>query len=564
MDANLRVCSGCIGQPRLVEGKTSEHIARATVKALKLFCTPGFGGSVDEALLSHVRSHVHIMVTDAASAELLASDILRSRRRSDQAELQRDVFFPNIVLLGRDARHACMRLLKRPWHVMDDVKDAVSSTVTNKESLAQKIFHSPNYSFWLQEAIAKGAGPQTSSLSAAKHRFASFAKPLGRFCLNMRPIFDVLHKILALKEDCDWLHKWMDNVSAKKLLLVAAAADAADTVMEFLRLMDNESQDPAILNSEVHSFLRNVDIQFGQPGQVFDVNGYSKHCLDLLQAEPGLYVKHRGQQKRLRVSAGDRRAVLEAFKPWVHLCHEACEAEFPHFHLFSSMSVLDLRSGGRLTDDRYACLQRLAVALQVDEQGLVSEFDALRPVAMAFREQQDCTSRDAWKQAFRRSQASSALREKYETKNLAPLLQAHACWTTSSSGVEQAFSKAERSHGAKHFGPKAADSERRAMVCLTYNDSPAASLASVVDKARALYAARVSRHLGKYQRKRLDKGVKTGPRAKLAGKVVEKTWIKRRRASVRAAAASTSGQKPVDHEVAIANLSQKAQKDRAG
>ena len=85
--------------------------------------------------------------------------------------------------------------------------------------------------------------------------------------MNMRPIFDVLHKILALKEDCDWLHKWMDNVSAKKLLLVAAAADAADTVMEFLRLMDNESQDPAILNSEVHSFLRNVDIQFGQPGQ---------------------------------------------------------------------------------------------------------------------------------------------------------------------------------------------------------------------------------------------------------------------------------------------------------
>ena len=188
----------------------------------------------------------------------------------------------------------------------------------------------------------------------------------------MRPIFDVLHKILALKEDCDLLscNKWMDNVSwPRNCFLVAAAADAADTVMEFLRLMGNESQDPAILNSEVHSFLRNVDIQFGQPGQVFDVNGYSKHCLDLLQAEPGLYVKHRGQQKRLRVSAGDRRAVLEAFKPWVHLCHEACEAEFPHFHLFSSMSVLDLRSGGRLTDDRYACLQRLAVACKLMSKG---------------------------------------------------------------------------------------------------------------------------------------------------------------------------------------------------
>ena len=55
---------------------------------------------MDEALLSHVRSHVHIMVTDAVSAELLASDILRSRRRSDQAELQRDVFFPKHRFAG--------------------------------------------------------------------------------------------------------------------------------------------------------------------------------------------------------------------------------------------------------------------------------------------------------------------------------------------------------------------------------------------------------------------------------------------------------------------------------
>jgi hypothetical protein len=441
---------------------------------------------------------------------------------------------------------------------------SAAQSPTRIESVAQKIFHSPNYSFWLQQAIGKGSGPQTSSLSAAKHRFASFSKPLGRFILNLRPMFDVMHKILALKEDCAWLHTWMDTASGKQLLMLAAAADAADTVMEFLRLMDNEEQDPAILNSEVHSFLKNVDVQFGTPGQVFDINGYSNHCLQVLESEPGLYVRHRGQQKRLRVSAADRRAVLQAFKPWLHLCHEACEAEFPHFHLFSSMGVLDLRSGGQRTDERYACLQRLAAALQVDVAGLVSEFETLQPVALAFREKQDCTSRAAWKQAFKRSQASSALKSKYETKNLAPLLQAHACWTTSSSGVEQAFSKAERSHGAKHFGPKAAESERRAMVCLTYTDSSAAPLVLVVDKARELYASKVSRHLGQYKLKRLDKGIKRRPRTKLAGKFVEKTWINHRRASVKAAAAQSSGKKPLDHEVAIANLSERAQKDRAG
>ena len=103
MDAKLQVCSGCIGQPRLLEGKTSEHIAAATVKAVKLFCTPGFGGSLDQALLKHIRQRVHIMVTDAASSEILASDMLRKRRRSEHNELQRDPFFPNLLLLGRDA-----------------------------------------------------------------------------------------------------------------------------------------------------------------------------------------------------------------------------------------------------------------------------------------------------------------------------------------------------------------------------------------------------------------------------------------------------------------------------
>ena len=103
------------------------------------------------------------------------------------------------------------------------------------------------------------------------------------------------------------------------------------------------------------------------------------------------------------------------------------------------------------------------------------------------------------------------------------------------------------------------------MICLTYVDSSATPLAKVVDKARELYSAKVSRHLGQYKRKRLDKGVKKGPRTMLAGKFVEKTWINRRRASVKAAAAqsSGSGKKPVVDAIAVATYSAKIQKDRA-
>ena len=77
------------------------------------------------------------------------------------------------------------------------------------------------------------------------------------------------------------------------------------------------------------------------------------------------------------MSDGDQNAVLQAFKPWVHLCYEACEAEFPHFHLFSSMSALDLRSGSRPTVDRLTGLRQLGQALKLDISSLVSEFDAL-------------------------------------------------------------------------------------------------------------------------------------------------------------------------------------------
>ena len=120
--------------------QTAQLTAAATVKALKLFCTPGFGGFLDHGLFQHVRDKVHILITDAASSELLASHLLRGRRRSVSGIDLEKPFFPNLFLLGCDASHACTRLLKQPWHVMDEVKEVVSCTITNSDSVAQKKF----------------------------------------------------------------------------------------------------------------------------------------------------------------------------------------------------------------------------------------------------------------------------------------------------------------------------------------------------------------------------------------------------------------------------------------
>ena len=60
----------------------------------------------------------------------------------------------------------------------------------NADSPVQKIFNSHIFSRWFQDDVKQNSnGPHCASLSAAKHRFASFAKPLGRMLLHVESFF---------------------------------------------------------------------------------------------------------------------------------------------------------------------------------------------------------------------------------------------------------------------------------------------------------------------------------------------------------------------------------------
>ena len=258
-NAALDVLSGTLAMPRLTLGKTSSALVDTTANGLKEFCTPA-GGQLDVPLFKHLREHTQILVTDAAPAELLASQVLRGRRSTGNLNRDQDLFFPSLVLVGRDAPHASMRLLKRPWHVIDDIKQVVQTTITDSESPCQKIFHSPNFSLWFSQATSSHAGPNVSSLSAAKHRFASFAKPMARMIVHLRAFFEVCHRILVSQGDSDsgWVQSWMAEISAKKLLVLACAADGADSLQEMTRHLDTEDCDPATLNETVWIFLHQL------------------------------------------------------------------------------------------------------------------------------------------------------------------------------------------------------------------------------------------------------------------------------------------------------------------
>lgn len=102
-------------------------------------------------------------------------------------------------------------------------QEVFSDTIRNAKSPVQKIFNSHIFSAWFGDDVKlHGQGPQTSSLSAAKHRFASFAKPAGRIMLHIKSFFRVLHRVASLRADAAWARKWLANITSKKLLILGA------------------------------------------------------------------------------------------------------------------------------------------------------------------------------------------------------------------------------------------------------------------------------------------------------------------------------------------------------
>ena len=125
---DLTVLCGVLGVEHL-EGKTACDLVAATERAIRTFATinykppRGFRGptrnQIDEKLVSIIRERCHMVVTDCASAELLAQQLGRGKRQGGPELIgNRDgltSLFPNSKLVGRDRTHACQRLIARPW-----------------------------------------------------------------------------------------------------------------------------------------------------------------------------------------------------------------------------------------------------------------------------------------------------------------------------------------------------------------------------------------------------------------------------------------------------------------
>ena len=121
------------------------------------------------------------------------------------------------------------------------------------------------------------------------------------------------------------------------------------------------------------------------------------------------------------------------------------------------------------------------------------------------------------------------------------VLTAYMCFTCSSSGVEQHFSKVERCHLERGNG--SSDAFRRATIALADTASSQAASDALVRDARKIYAAgRVGTYCRETKKPRRTKGTvrRTG---KLAGLTVgaesEASWLRKRRSDLDAVVEET-------------------------
>ncbi len=284
-------------------------------------------------------------------------------------------------------------------------------------------------------------------------------------------------------------------------------------------------------------------------GECLNVHGYTSHVLRILQSN-SLVVACHGSLKTLTYNEGMACRGLRHMRTWVEMCCEAVAAEFPSWDVFGAFEVFHLHdeeqqrgvtpaaggvTPGLASPNFGRSLQRLAKVFHLDPDSLQKEYKDLRTIAEAVHRNAGCSSHASWKVAFERTQDRAEMRKKYPVSNLLRVLAAYMAWTTSSSGVEQHFSKVERSQLDRH--PGGPDTERRAVIALGRGACSQANNLSLCEVARGIFVEVRPGMARQRARTRLDKGVE---RPSSLRQDTEVAWKRRRRAEVDEAVARTT------------------------
>ena len=282
------------------------------------------------------------------------------------------------------------------------------------------------------------------SLHAAKHRFESYAGPLGKWVIWLVPLVFTAREIAVKRTGAIALvaELFLEHISEDRCVLMAMMADASDDGLEFTRAQDSfENSTPDTIASLVRAFAVRV-VELYASGKIFEITSYTSHMVAMLTTNPITFPVG-GQLKTLggNMDQAVRERCVQKMKPWVKLCLNVLRAEYPSFELVQSFKVFSL--SGSVPESLDACpdVEKLAKLVGVDKVELASQLQSVQQVArVLYKGDKRDDVVGAWTEAARRWEAA------YKTNLdiLRPVLYRFITFRACTSTVEQNFSMLER------------------------------------------------------------------------------------------------------------------------
>ena len=300
---------------------------------------------VIRSALEKLKSSTHVFAVDAYATKLASAELGRLLKGDDGQPL-----FPNLWLVVRDGAHSVTRFLSRPWRADPYLKDTVALFAKSSGSPAQLIHHSRDLRTWYcqaqrREAARRGRRVKTllRNLSAAKHRFASFQRPMGRSIRTIRSLLATMAKTFHIRGATDErgraAARFLRDIGSKRLFACAIQADLADEVNVFLRFLDCETYDVAELSQKLAIFLDRVYRLVGPERQISKVPGYTSYLLEDLDSDPLVFSAPSGVRTLRPPSEEQWNELFDIFAGWLKLLKAVVELEFPFWQSALSFRV---------------------------------------------------------------------------------------------------------------------------------------------------------------------------------------------------------------------------------
>ena len=466
-------------------------------------------------------------------------------------------------------------MTRNPWYADEYLRETFNLFIEGSESLVKTIANSPDVRKMFERRVelmthsSEVVVRRIRDLQAAKQRFQSTQKPLGRFILYFPALCATAYELQTRRGDSSVGQrgtKFLEIIDEERFLTLAMLADAGDEAAMTVRFFDSKDHDIADAPHVLSAFLQRVNALFLDrrgclsPVEFSDgqCHTYTSYALDMLRSEARVLTLQQGRQAVTRSVGGPSSVSDELLErclgrmaAWVRLAAATVRAEFPDWEVLNAFAAFSLKlKGGANNKFITDSLNRLSAVFDVDPQCLRSQFVDFRLTACTHHER-GMDNFSAWRASVQAVATSSGqVQARHPRQALDKVLARYGAFLgASTSNVERSFAALLDAAGSRRSRLSTINMSNDLRLRLLEKNRPYEPL---VDAARRIWSESfgMSRRSGKDRRRRWVAGV-----GKQTKPTLEKDFIDKRRSAVNLLVTPTRKQTLAELELSAEKLS---------